>query len=55
MELAEICVMVGFCKSKSEARRAIESGAIRINDKKVTDPKAHLLVDKNANKFYIVV
>ena len=48
MEIAEICVAVGFCKSKSEARRAIESGAIRINDKKVTDPRAHLLVDKEA-------
>lgn len=55
MELAEICVMVGFCKSKSEARRMIEAGAIRINDQKVTDPRAQLLVDKNANKFYIVV
>jgi ribosomal protein S4 len=55
MELAEICVAVGFCRSKSEARRAIESGAIRVNDKKVTDPRAHLVVDKAAKKFYIIV
>jgi len=54
MELAEICVFVGFCKSKSEARRAIRSGAIRINDNKITDPNAHLIIDKAANRFYIV-
>jgi tyrosyl-tRNA synthetase len=55
MEIAEICVAVGFCKSKSEARRMIEAGAIRVNDKKVTDPRAHLLVDKKVKKYYIVV
>ena len=55
MELAEICVRVGFCKSKSEARRHIAAGAIRIDDKKITDPKAQLFVDLEKKKYYILV
>jgi ribosomal protein S4 len=43
MELAEICVLVGFCKSKTEARKSIAAGAIRINDIKVTDPYSVLV------------
>ena len=55
MELAEICVFVGFCKSKSEARRVIESGAIRLDGKKITEPKARLFINKQLNKYYIYV
>ena len=36
IEVAELCVSAGLCKTKSEARRAIESGAVRLDDKKVT-------------------
>ena len=54
IEVAELCVRVGFCKSKSEARRAIEQGAIRFNDKKVLDPFARLLFDIDNKKVYTI-
>jgi tyrosyl-tRNA synthetase len=37
LTLVELLVMVGWARSKSQARRHIQSGAIRINDVKVTD------------------
>ena len=37
LTLVELLIMVGWARSKSEARRHIQSGAIRINDVKVTD------------------
>ena len=40
--------------SKSEGRRAIEGGGIRINDLKVTDPLARLVFDKENNEFFVV-
>ena len=46
--------MVGFCKSKSEARRLISSGAIRIGDKKITDPTAKLYIDIDAKKYFVL-
>lgn len=33
--LESVLVFVGFARSKSEARRLLEQGAIRINDEKV--------------------
>lgn len=39
MSIVDLCLLVGFAKSKSEARRMIEQGGIRINDVKITDPK----------------
>jgi tyrosyl-tRNA synthetase len=54
MELVEICIMVGFCKSKSEARRLISSGAIRLDDKKITDPTAKLYIDVDAKKYFVL-
>jgi tyrosyl-tRNA synthetase len=38
ISIVDLCVFVGFAKSKSAARRLIEQGGIRINDVKVTDP-----------------
>lgn len=55
IEVAELCVKVGFCKSKSEARRAIEQGAIRLDDKKVLDPFARLLIDIGNKKYYTIM
>ncbi len=37
ISIVDLCMLVGFAKSKSEARRMIEQGGIRINDVKVTD------------------
>ena len=37
LTLVELLILVGWARSKSEARRHIQSGAIRINDVKVTD------------------
>ena len=54
MELAEICVRVGFCKSKTEARRHIAAGAIRVDDKKITDPKAQLYVNMETKTYCLV-
>jgi len=54
MLLTELCVYVGFCKTKSEARRLIEGGGFRVNDKKITEPNSYLIVDKQNNIFYII-
>ena len=54
MELAEICVRVGFCKSKTEARCHIAAGAIRVDDKKITDPKVQLYVDMETKTYCLV-
>src|SRR6056297_2095678 len=36
-KLADLIKKVGFTKSKSQARRLIEQGAVRINKKKIND------------------
>lgn len=41
-DLAEIIVQAKFAKSKTEARKFIKQGAIRINDDVVKDPFARL-------------
>lgn len=45
-EVAELCVDVGWCKSKTEARKAIKNGAIKLGDFKVSDPFAKLFIDE---------
>jgi tyrosyl-tRNA synthetase len=35
--IADILILAGFCRSKSEARRAIVNNAIAVNDRRVTD------------------
>ena len=32
IDILDLCVTVGFCKSRTEARKAIRNRAIRIND-----------------------
>ena len=51
--VARLVVLAEFAKSKSEARRMIVNGAIRINDVKVTDPDARAYYDKPNNLWYI--
>jgi tyrosyl-tRNA synthetase len=47
IDLAEQCVVVGFAKTKSEARRLITQGGIRLADRVVKDPFARLAHDHN--------
>jgi ribosomal protein S4 len=39
ISLVDLCILVGFAKSKSEARRMIEQGGIRLAGKKLVNPK----------------
>ncbi|AFG37973.1 tyrosine--tRNA ligase [Spirochaeta africana] len=41
----ELYVSVGLCKSKGEARRLIQQGGARINDRKITDVEAQIGTD----------
>jgi len=54
MDIAELCVLAGLTKSKSEARKAIKNGAIRIQDMKVQDPFARVVHDSEKNRIIIV-
>lgn len=47
MDLAAFMVEAKIAKSKSEARRKIEGGAMRLNDRQVRDPFARLTADGN--------
>ena len=47
IELSQQYVRVGFCKSKSEFRRLIEQGGIRVSDRVVKDPLARLAYEDN--------
>lgn len=43
ISLVDLCMLVGFAKSKGEARRMIEQGAIRIAGKKFINPKTVII------------
>jgi tyrosyl-tRNA synthetase len=47
IDIAELLVTVGFAKTKTEARRHIKGGAVRIQDNKVHDPFARLALSGN--------
>ena len=42
IEIAELLVSAKLCPSKTQARKAIQQGSVKISDKKVTDPFARL-------------
>jgi tyrosyl-tRNA synthetase len=52
VDLAEAIVTSGLAETKSEARRHITSGAIRLNDKQIFDPFARLMLGDD--KFIVV-
>jgi tyrosyl-tRNA synthetase len=52
VDLADVLVRSNLAKTKSEARRSIVGGAVRINDFVVEDPFARLLMMEE--KFFIV-
>ena len=52
MDVAELFVRSNLVKSKSEARKQIKNGVIRVQDVKINDPYARIAVHKN--KIFIV-
>ena len=44
VSVAHLAVKVGFCKTVSEARRAIKQGGLKLADRKVIDPFARLIL-----------
>lgn len=54
VEIAELCVTSGLSKSKSEARRMILQGAVRINDKQIKDQNARLIKGPGENEFIVI-
>ena len=42
IEIAQLLVNVGLCKSKNEARQKIKDGGVRIHDVRVFSPFARL-------------
>ncbi len=52
MDVAEFFVISGLVKTKSEARRQIKNGGLRVNDIKINDPHARVALYEN--KLFIV-
>ena len=42
LRLAKVLTAVGLAPSNTEAQRLIESGAVHMNDQRITDPKAEI-------------
>lgn len=47
MDVAELFVLSGLVKSKSEARNQIKNGGIRVHGIKITDPFARVAFHEN--------
>ncbi|MCT4612732.1 MAG: tyrosine--tRNA ligase [Clostridia bacterium] len=64
LDICALLVKVGLVPSKSEGRRAVEQGGVKINEEKVTDVKKlisktdfdnnELLIQKGKKKFHLV-
>ena len=54
ISVVDSLVMTDLCKSKSEARRMIDQGAIRVDDMKVTDHDAVILISPDKSKHVLV-
>jgi ribosomal protein S4 len=52
--LVDALVKTDLAKTKSEARRFIEQGSIKVDDIKVTNPKAVLLFSPNKTMHCVV-
>ncbi len=52
MDVAELFVRSGLVNSKSEARRQIKNGGIKVQDIKINDPHARVALYEN--KLFIV-
>lgn len=47
VNVVELVVEVGFASSKSDARRLVEQGGVKVNDEKVTDVNAIITIEEN--------
>jgi tyrosyl-tRNA synthetase len=47
IEIAELLVQAKLCQSKTQARKAIQQGSVKIGGEKVTDPYARLALREN--------
>ncbi len=47
MGIVDFVLASGLVKSKNEARTMIKSGAIKVNDQKIFDIRARLVLDGN--------
>lgn len=52
MGIVDFCVASGLVKSKNEARTMIKSGAIKVNNQKIFDIRARLVLE--GNKLHIL-
>ena len=46
LDVATLCVDASMCGSKTQARKAIKGGAVRLGDVKVLDPFAKVFIDE---------
>ena len=42
--MARLIALSGFASSNSEARRLVSQGAVRLDQEKVTDPRAEVVI-----------
>lgn len=54
MDIADLCLRARLCKSKSEARKQIKNGGIKVQDIRITDPFARVVLDREKNQIFIV-
>jgi tyrosyl-tRNA synthetase len=54
INVVDALIATGLCKSKSEARRMIEQGAIRVDDIKVTSHNTSVLYSPDRSKSILV-
>jgi tyrosyl-tRNA synthetase len=54
ISVVDSLVATDLCKSKSDARRMIDQGAIRVDDMKVTDHSAVVLFSPDKTKHILV-
>ncbi len=52
IQITNLLVEIGACKSKSQARRLIEQGAVKINEEKVIDWNKEIILDSDTQ--YII-
>ena len=52
--LVDMVIMCKFAKSKTQARQLIESGAIGVQDVKITNPNALIAWNKEHTEAYVI-
>jgi tyrosyl-tRNA synthetase len=54
ISVVDSLIMTGLCKTRSEARRMIEQGGIRVDDMRVSDHNAVILFSPDKSKHVLV-